>query len=40
MAAEAFVAAAAGRELPRLLNPEVRRRYDERRRAAFVTETA
>ena len=40
MAAEAFVAAAAGRELPRLLNPEVRRRYEERRRAAFVTEAA
>lgn len=35
MAAEAFIAAAAGRVPPRLLNPEVLTRYAERWRAAF-----
>lgn len=39
MAAEAFIAAAAGRALPRLLNPEVLARYRERYAAAFGAAT-
>ncbi|HYL89316.1 MAG TPA: hydroxyacid dehydrogenase [Burkholderiales bacterium] len=35
MAAEVFIEAAAGRALPRLLNPEVQSRYAARWRAAF-----
>lgn len=35
MAAEAFIEAAAGRVPPRVLNPEVLPRYEERRAAAF-----
>ena len=39
MAAEAFIEAAAGRALPRLLNPEVLARYRERYEAAFRAAT-